>query len=165
MADVLRANADSALRERWKDNGDGTYSRVMASAAVNADGSSQTALPPGRAAATSSVPTVASNEDFARLGSIAFGGANATVAAVSSAASSKLLLAANAARTGAIIANDSTAILYVLFGTGTASVTNYSIQIGAKATIPLDRVVSGYTGAIQGAWATANGNALVTEFS
>lgn len=34
---------------------------------VNADGSTATGLPPGRAAAASSVPTVASNEDFAAL--------------------------------------------------------------------------------------------------
>lgn len=126
-------------------------------------GGTATALPPGRAAAASSVPTVLSNEDFARLASIAFGGATGTTTSVTSVATSTTLKAANAARTGITIANDSTAILYVLLGTGTASATNYTFALAAKGTVAADRTVSGYTGAIQGIWASANGFAMVTE--
>lgn len=126
-------------------------------------GGTATALPPGRAAAASSVPTVLSNEDFARLASIAFGGATGTTTSVTSVATSTTLKAANAARTGITIANDSTAILYVLLGSGTASATNYTFALAAKVTVAADRTVSGYTGAIQGVWASANGFAMVTE--
>lgn len=126
-------------------------------------GGTATALPPGRAAASASVPVVSSNEDFARLGSIAFGGGTATVTQVTSVASTTSLKAANAARTGITIANDSTSILYVLLGTGTASATNYSFALPAKGTVPSDRTISGFTGAIQGFWVSANGFAMISE--
>lgn len=129
----------------------------------NGSGGTATALPPGRAAAASSVPVVLSNEDFARLAAVAFGGSTGTTTSVASVATSTSLKAANAARTGITIANDSTSILYVLLGTGTASATNYTFAIAAKGTIASDRTVTGYTGAIQGIWATANGFAMVTE--
>lgn len=129
----------------------------------NGSGGTATALPPGRAAAASSVPVVLSNEDFARLAAVAFGGSTGTTTSVTSVATSTLLKAANAARTGITIANDSTSILYVLLGTGTASATNYTFAIAAKGTIASDRTVTGYTGAIQGIWAAANGFAMVTE--
>lgn len=129
----------------------------------SSSGTENTALPPGRAAATASVPVVSSNEDFARLGSIAFGGGTATVTQVTSVAATTSLKAANAARTGITIANDSTSILYVLLGTGTASATNYSFALPAKGTVPSDRTISGFTGAIQGFWVSANGFAMVSE--
>lgn len=129
----------------------------------NGSGGTATALPPGRAPAASSVPVVLSNEDFARLAAVAFGGSTGTTTPVTSVATSTSLKAANAARTGITIANDSTSILYVLLGTGTASATNYTFSIAAKGTIASDRTVTGYTGAIQGIWASANGFAMVTE--
>lgn len=132
---------------------------------ANADGSSQSALPAGRAAAASSVPTALSTEDFGRLGTVAFGGSAASVTNITSAAANTLLKAANAARVGLIIANDSTAILYILLGTGTASATNYSFALPAKGTVAADRTITGYTGEVRGFWASANGNGLVTEIS
>lgn len=141
----------------------GTAANPLVTSASNGSGGTATALPPGRAAAASSVPTVLSNEDFARLGSIAFGGGTPTVTSVTSVAATTSLKAANAARTGITIANDSTSILYVLMGTGTASATNYSFALPAKGTVPSDRTISGYTGAIQGFWVSANGFAMVTE--
>ncbi len=89
----------------------------------------------------------------------------AAVTQVASSATSVALKAANANRKGITIANDSTAILYVLLGTGTASSTNYTFAIAAKATVASDRTITGYTGAIQGIWAAANGFAYVTELT
>lgn len=117
----------------------------------------------GRAPAASSEPVALSNEDFTRLGLVALGGATATVASVPSATGATTLKSANPNRVGLIITNDSTAILYVLFGTGMPSATNYTFQMPAKGTTPFDRPISGYTGLVQGAWATANGFAMVTE--
>lgn len=94
-----------------------------------------------------------------------FGGANAAVVSIPSATGATTLRSANAGRLGLTIANDSTAILYVLFGNGTPSATNYTLMIPAKGTTPTDRNISGFTGLVQGAWATANGFAMVTEVS
>lgn len=132
---------------------------------TNPDGSAQTTLPPGRAAAASSVPTVLSTEDFARLGTVAFGGGTGATTSVTSSATALDLKAANAARVGLIIANDSTAILYVLLGSGTPSLTNYSFALPAKGTVAADRTITGYTGIVRGVWASANGAALVTEIT
>lgn len=131
----------------------------------NGSGGTATALPPGRAAAASSVPVVLSNEDFARLAAVAFGGSSASVVSVPSATAATTLKVANAARVGLTIANDSTSILYVLYGAGTPSATNYTFQIAAKGTVSVDRNISGYTGLVQGAWAAVNGFAMVTEVS
>ena len=49
--------------------------------------------------------------------------ANAVQTSVASTAGSKTILAANAARRGAIIQNTSTDVLYLLFGGGTADTT------------------------------------------
>lgn len=87
--------------------------------------------------------------------------ATATLSNVSSSASNVTLLAANAARKGATIFNDSSAILYVKFGT-TASTSSYTVQMAAGGYF---EVPFGYTGRIDGIWASANGNARVTELT
>jgi hypothetical protein len=89
-----------------------------------------------------------------------------TTSSVASSATSVPLLAANASRKGGQIANDSTAILYILFGAGTASTTNYSVAIDAKGTVPgVAAIPAGYTGVVNGIWASANGFARVTEYT
>ena len=52
-------------------------------------------------------------------------------------------------------------ILYVKFGT-TASATSYTVKMVADAYY---EVPFGYTGRIDGIWASANGNARVTEMT
>lgn len=93
--------------------------------------------------------------------------ATGTVTAVASSASNGTLLAANPYRQGATIYNSSTAILYIKCG-ATASTSSFTIVLPAGAT-PIDtafwQVPYGYTGRIDGIWASANGNALVTEFT
>ena len=72
--------------------------------------------------------------------------ATATLSNVSGSTSSVSLLGSNANRLGATFFNDSTAILYLKFGT-TASSTSYTVQLPANAyyEVPGPRI---YTGAI-----------------
>lgn len=85
----------------------------------------------------------------------------ATLSNVSGSASSVTLLSSNISRKGATIWNNSTAILYVKFGS-TASATSCTVKMVADAYY---EVPFGYTGIITGIWASATGNARVTELS
>lgn len=80
---------------------------------------------------------------------------------VAGSGSSASLLASNANRLGATIFNDSTAVLYLKLG-ATASTTSYSAQLAANAYY---EVPFNYTGAIDGIWASATGNARITELT
>lgn len=93
--------------------------------------------------------------------------ATGTETNVASSASSVTLLASNANRLGAVIVNDSTQILYVLLQTGgTASATVYTFQMAPAGIVPsILEIPFGYTGAVIGIWAAANGSARVTEFT
>ena len=71
------------------------------------------------------------------------------------------LKAINLARLGLSIHNDSTQILYVKLGT-TATTTDYTVRMSAQDHY---EVPFGYTGRIDGIWASANGNAYVTELT
>lgn len=86
-----------------------------------------------------------------------------TLSNVSGSATSVSLLASTAGRKGAYFFNDSTAILYLKFGT-TASTSSYTVQIqpGGFFEMPPKPV---YTGAIDGIWSVANGAARITELS
>jgi hypothetical protein len=92
---------------------------------------------------------------------IAAKSATAALSNVAGSASNVTLLAANVARLGATIFNDSSAILYVKMG-ATASVTSYTVQIAAGGYYELPY---GYTGLIDGLWASATGNARITELT
>lgn len=83
----------------------------------------------------------------------------ATPTSVAGSATSVQLLAANTARKGVTIYNDSTAILYLKLGT-TASTTSYNLQMVALSYYELP---FGYTGRIDGIWASAAGNARISE--
>jgi hypothetical protein len=88
--------------------------------------------------------------------------ATATLANVASSASSVTLQASNTARKGWMIHNDSSAVLYVKFGT-TASTSSYTVKLIADAyyEMPQGHI---YTGIIDGIWASATGAARVTEY-
>lgn len=86
----------------------------------------------------------------------------ATLSNVASSASSVSLLASNASRKQATFFNDSTQILYLKFGT-TASATSYTVQIPSNGYYEIPVAI--YTGAIDGIWAAANGNARITEMT
>lgn len=86
--------------------------------------------------------------------------ATATRTSVAGAAADTALLAANPARIGATIYNESTAILYLGYGATAVSLTNYSVQVPASGylEIPPQFVAC----AIRGYWAAANGSARIT---
>jgi len=87
--------------------------------------------------------------------------ATSTVTSVAAAIASTQLLAANAARVGASIYNDSAAEMYLKHGAGASNVS-FSVDMlpGSYYEIPY-----GYTGVIHGIWASATGSARVTEFT
>lgn len=85
--------------------------------------------------------------------------ATSVLASVAASVSSVVLRAANAARLGLTIFNDSTAILYLAFA-ATATTSAYTVKIGPGDYYELPRPV--YTGDISGIWSAANGNARVT---
>jgi hypothetical protein len=86
--------------------------------------------------------------------------ATAAHTTVASSASSVTILAANAARKGARIVNNSSKILYLTFGaTTTTSAFTSKLASGAELEIPTD----GYTGIVSGLWSSVNGDAQVTE--
>jgi hypothetical protein len=92
--------------------------------------------------------------------------ATGTTTSVAGSASAVTILAANTNRLGATISNDSTAILYLLLGTGTASATNYTVALDQKGSVAAYfEVPFDYTGIITGIWASAVGSARVTEFT
>jgi len=89
--------------------------------------------------------------------------ATPTLTQVAASASSTTLLAANTARMGATIVNASSSILYVAFG-ATASATAYTVALGPTGTVgAYYEVPFNYRGQITGIWATATGNAVITE--
>jgi hypothetical protein len=90
----------------------------------------------------------------------------ATPIRVTAVTSSTVLLAANDSRIHASVFNDSTATLYLLWGTGTASATNFTAKIPSQGHYELPRATGlsiQFVGQLTGAWASANGAAQVTE--
>lgn len=90
--------------------------------------------------------------------------ATATRTSVADSLTSVTILAANTNRKGAIITNDSTALLYIGLGLATATTTNYTTTLNTDGTYV---VPDAYTGIIVGIWATApgTGGARVTELT
>lgn len=86
-------------------------------------------------------------------------GANSTVA--STITDSSTLLAANAARRGATVYNDSAALLYLSLG-ATATTTSHTVQVLGFGYY---EVPYGYTGIVTGRWSTATGSARITELT
>lgn len=87
--------------------------------------------------------------------------ATATRSNVNDAASDTLLLAANAARKGATVWNDSAEILYLGLGTVAASATSCTVKMPADAYYELP---AGFTGQVRGIWANnGSGAARITE--
>ncbi len=68
MANKVFNSGAGSSPEMWLEQPDGTFAQRVATVSVDpTTGTAQTALPPGRAAAASSVPVVLSTEDFARV--------------------------------------------------------------------------------------------------
>lgn len=123
-----------------------------------------TAMPVSLATVPSHAVTNAGT--FAVQASLSAGPTTGTQSIVASSATDVTILASNANRLGAMIFNDSTQILYLLVGSGTSSATVYTVQIPASGYYELPETKYGhYTGILKGLWASANGNARVTELT
>ncbi len=85
----------------------------------------------------------------------------ATLANVASSATSVSLWAAAANVKGRVVYNDSTAVLYLKFG-ATASTSSYTVQIASQGYFEFPSPA--YGGAVDGIWASANGNARLTSW-
>lgn len=90
--------------------------------------------------------------------------ATGTQTAVAGSVAAQTLLAANVARKGASIANDSSADLYIKLGAGVTT-TSFSYTLAAKVgnICAVLEVPADYTGVIEGLWSAAAGNARITE--
>lgn len=86
----------------------------------------------------------------------------ATLTNVASSATSVQLLASTAGRKGAYFYNDSTASLYLKFGT-TASTTSFTVLMRPNDYYEIAQPV--FTGRIDGIWSAANGSARITELT
>ena len=83
---------------------------------------------------------------------------------VASSASDGVLFAANGSAGGRTVFNESSAILYIAFGTLTASATNYTTQVAAGAYYEFPTAGRFYGGEVRAIWASANGFARCTEW-
>ena len=88
-------------------------------------------------------------------------GTSPTTARVNDTATSTMLRPSNPSRISLTIINESSAVLYVLKGTGTASASNYTYKLIQGDTLTIDD----YTGQVNGVWATDpnDGAAQMTE--
>jgi hypothetical protein len=86
-------------------------------------------------------------------------GTAAAVTNVSGSATSVTIKASNTSRKELIVFNDSTAILYLLYGSGSASTTNYTLKVFPDT----HAIIDSYNGQVNGIWASATGDARVTE--
>lgn len=86
--------------------------------------------------------------------------ATSTLTNVASSATNVTLLSSNTAAKSRVVFNESTQILYLKYGV-TASATSYTVQVGANAYFEFPQPT--YYGQVDGIWASANGNARITE--
>lgn len=90
------------------------------------------------------------------------GGGTGANTSVSGSASAVTLKAANNARRGLTLFNDSASACFVLLGAGTVSATVFSVKMSAGTYY---EVPYGFTGIVTGIWVTATGNMRVTELT
>lgn len=121
--------------------------------------------------ASVAAPTAVTNDDDAVMAWYSRNGAQmtitapsttATLANISGATSSTTLIASNTARRGVICVNDSTATLYLKFGT-TASTTSFTYKLAPGDTWELGQAI--YIGIVTGIWDSATGSARCTELT
>lgn len=88
-----------------------------------------------------------------------------TKASVAASGTSITILALNLNRKSAKIVNDSTAILYLDATGGTASSSSYTDFVpGSVSGVPSTLTINNFTGLLTGIWASATGNARVSEY-
>jgi hypothetical protein len=119
----------------------------------------------GNASAGTQRVVLASNQPVVTIAATA--PATGTQTSVASSATDVSVLASNASRKGAAIYNDSTQVLNILLSNATSSATVFTTKIAASGYYELPMCQNGtvYTGVIKGIWASANGNARITEWT
>jgi hypothetical protein len=151
MADNVAITAGSGTNVAADDIASVFYQRVKLS--LGADGTAVDAVA-GAGATGTGVQRVVEATGACTTG---------TASAVNDTATDTTILAANTARYGATIWNDSTSILYLLLANATASATNATVKLAAGDYY---EVPFGYTGIIKGIWSSdASGAARVTELT
>jgi hypothetical protein len=140
----------------------GGTNKVVIDASGNMQVRVQNANTNGQATMANSAPvTIASNQSPVSISQPTSSTSSLTfVAAVTS---STQLLAANTNRKKMMVHNESTAVLYLAFGS-TSSATAYTVQVPANSYFEMP-VPPVYTGIIAGIWSSAIGNARITELS
>lgn len=161
------------------DNGDGTYSLPVSSsgggggAVTVADGADVAQGTTTDASSASTVIGLLKNLKAALAAALLVTStptpsATATLANVAGSASSVTLVALNTNRLGATVVNDSTAILYIKYGSA-ASTTSYNYvvagSVGGIGGVWEMPTTPRYTGIITGIWSSATGNARVDELT
>lgn len=120
---TIQPNGDTFNYDR---GGVKSTAEVVATIGLNGDGTPQTALPPGRAAAASSVPTVMSNEDLAAV----LPGKTTTNRSLATSTTAAAAMPANTARRGWKVKNDSAIDVWINFtGTATAVAGSGNLKI------------------------------------
>ncbi len=83
---------------------------------------------------------------------------------VAGSATAVTILNANTNRKGFSVTNDSTVILYLILSATTPTSAVYSVKMAPQSYFE-DRNPTVYQGQVQGIWASATGNAVITEFT
>lgn len=94
------------------------------------------------------------------IGNVSTTASTSASTSVAGSATTVSLLALNTNRRAAAFFNDSTAVLYLKLG-ATASTTSYTVQIPSNGYYEVPQPC--FTGAIDGIWASATGNARITQ--
>lgn len=87
--------------------------------------------------------------------------ATATASNIVAAVADTAILAANGGANGRSVQNDSTATLYLKYGTG-ASATSHTVKIPPNTLYEFPQPL--YQGVVNGFWDAANGSARATEW-
>jgi hypothetical protein len=118
------------------------------------------AVTPGTGSSVNTLPSATAADPAAVPVALPLASTSASTA-VAAAAASTQLLAANAARKRYTVTNDSSLVAYVLEGSGTVSATNYTYQIQPGGFYSTTE----WSGAVKAIWASATGNAYITEYT
>lgn len=113
----------------------------------------------GQKAMAASVPVVLPSDQTVATQDVR--SSTSALSNVAASVASVTLLAANAARLGATVYNDSASVLYVKLGAA-ASSSSFTVRL---ITQDYYEVPFGYTGIIDGVWVAAVGAARVTELT
>lgn len=89
--------------------------------------------------------------------------ATSALTSVAGSATSVTIKASNTSRVGLIVVNDSSSVLYLAYA-ATAAANAYTYRLNAYETFEMPPSMI-YTGLVTGIWATATGNAYVTELT